>query len=230
MDKKCRVALLGDYSEGITAHRAIPEALRLAGEELGVEVEGIWLHTSLLRDPARQMADFEGMWVVPASPYVNTEGILDAIRYAREEQMPFLGSCGGFQHAVLEYARNVLGMKGAEHAENNPSGETMVITLLACSMVEKSEEIELLGGIVREAYGASRITEEYRCNYGMNPEFENKIFSRALKVTARGAAGEVRAFELEGHRFFVGTLFQSERRALNGEAPPLAVAFVDAMN
>ena len=231
MDKKCRVALVGDYNPSVVAHQAIPEALRLAGEDLGLEVDAEWLHTSLLRDPEKQLQDFEGIWCVPASPYANPEGVLNAIRYAREKQVAFLGSCGGFQHAILEYARNVLAMKSADHAENHPQAETLVITPLSCSLVEKSEEIVLEGdGILRTAYGAPRITEGYYCSYGINPAFEQQLFSGPLKVAARGVCGEVRAFELEGHPFYVGTLFQSERRALRGEAPPLVIAFVDAMN
>ncbi len=231
MDKRCRVALIGDYNPAVVAHQAIPEALRLAGEDLGLEVDAEWLHTSLLRDPEKQLQDFEGIWCVPASPYANTDGVLNAIRYAREKQVAFLGTCGGFQHAILEYARNVLGITAADHAENHPQAETLVITPLVCSLVEKSEEIVLEGeGILRTAYGQLRITESYHCSYGINPVFEQQLFGGPLKVSARGAGGEVRAFELEGHPFYVGTLFQSERRALNGEAPPLVIAFVDAMN
>jgi CTP synthase (UTP-ammonia lyase) len=231
MDKRCRVALIGDYNANVIAHQAIPEALRLAGEELGLEVDPEWLHSTLLHDPEKQLQDFEGLWCVPASPYANPEGVLDAIRYAREKLVPFLGTCGGFQHAILEYCRNVLGLNKASHAEIDPEGETLVITPLNCSLVEQSEKIALAdGSLIRTAYGAPSIFEEYHCSYGINPAFEQQLFSGTLKVTARGAAGEVRAFELEGHPFYVGTLFQSERRALKGEAPPPVVAFVDAMN
>ncbi|HEY3928528.1 MAG TPA: CTP synthase, partial [Candidatus Koribacter sp.] len=223
--------LLGDYNAAVIAHQAIPEALRLAGADLGVEVEWVWMHTSLLRDPAHQFQDFEGMWVVPASPYANAQGVLDAIRFAREEEMPFLGTCGGFQHAIVEYSRNVLKMTGADHAENNPQGESLVIAPLSCSLVEKSEELTLAdNSVLREAYGTERIIEGYHCSYGINPDFEKKLFSADFKITARGASGEVRAAELQGHPFFVGTLFQPERRALKDEAPPLVIAFVDAMN
>jgi len=222
-----RIALIGDFRQEVTAHRAIPEAVKLAAAELGVAVEGVWVHSTSLG--GGDLEDFDGMWVVPASPYANTDGVLDAIRYAREQQVPFLGSCGGFQHMILEYARNVLGIATADHAETSPSGETLVITPLSCSLVEKSEDIVLHGGIVRRAYGTERIQEEYRCNYGINPQFEAQLFEGNLKATAHGASGEVRAAELDGHPFYVGTLFQSERRALKGEAPPLAVALVQAL-
>jgi CTP synthase (UTP-ammonia lyase) len=230
MEKRYRVALVGDYNAAVAAHQAIPEALRLAGHELGVGVEWQWLHTALLQHPAEQLASFDGIWCVPASPYENPQGALDSIRYAREMQVPFLGSCGGFQHAIVEYARNVIGIEGADHAETQPSGDALVISPLACSLVEKSEKISLAErGRLREAYGSGMITESYHCSYGINPEYAMQLFSQALRPTAWGAGGEIRAAEFDGHPFFVGTLFQSERRALKGEAPPLVVAFVDAM-
>ncbi len=221
--KKRRIALIGDYNESVTAHRAIASALRLAGEALGLAAEGVWLHTAQLRDPEQQLREFDGAWCVPASPYVNPAGALAAIRYAREQRVPFLGSCGGFQHAVIEYARNVAGIQAADHAENDPTGKALVITPLACPLVERSEEVRLAGcGILRKAYGLERITEGYRCSYGINPAYEQQLFCSKLKP-------EVRAFELQDHPFFVGTLFQSERRALKGEAPPLVLAFLNAI-
>jgi CTP synthase (UTP-ammonia lyase) len=228
--KKRRIALIGDYNESVTAHRAIPQALRLAGEALDVEAEGVWLNTAQLRDPEQQLREFDGAWCVPASPYANPAGALAAIRYLREQQVPFLGSCGGFQHAAIEYARNFAGIRAANHAESDPTGEALVITALACSLVEKSEEIRLAeSGILRKAYGVERITEGYRCSYGFNPAYEQQLFCSKLRPTGWGASGEVRAFELQDHPFFVGTLFQSERRALKGEAPPLVMAFLNAM-
>ena len=75
------------------AHQAIEEVLRLAA------VEGVWMHTASLSNPEAQLREFNGIWCVPASPYANTASALDSIRYARERDVPFLGTCGGFQHA-----------------------------------------------------------------------------------------------------------------------------------
>src|ERR1700730_13889159 len=101
-----RVALVGDYDKSVIAHQAIPETLRLAApaEQL---IQPVWIHTASIRNARADLAGFDGIWCVPASPYVSMEGALDAIRYARESRRPFLGTCGGFQHAVIEYARNV---------------------------------------------------------------------------------------------------------------------------
>ena len=116
MPKVVRIALIGDYNPEVTAHRAIPLALRLSADRLGVEVEPVWVHTTAISPTAEEVSGHAGLWCVPASPYANTAGALAAIRSARESRRPFLGTCGGFQHAVLEYVRHVLGHAEADHA------------------------------------------------------------------------------------------------------------------
>jgi len=88
--------------------------------------------------PDSRVAGFDALWCVPASPYRSTEGALRPIRFAREHNVPFLGTCGGFQHAVLEYARNALGWTDASHAELTPGVGRHVISPLECSPVEVS--------------------------------------------------------------------------------------------
>ena len=221
-----RVALVGDYDKSVIAHQAIPEALRVSASK-EQSIECVWIHTASIRDAAADLAGFSGIWCVPASPYSSMEGALDAIRYARESRRPFLGTCGGFQHAVIEYARNVCGLRDASHAETHPGAPILVISSLACRLVEQSEEIVLQdGGKLKSAYGVDRITEEYRCSYGLNRDYETLLFRNGLRPTAHSLSGEVRAVELSSHPFFVATLFQPERRALRGEIPPLVSAFV----
>jgi CTP synthase (UTP-ammonia lyase) len=221
-----RVALVGDYNESAKAHQAIPEALRLSART-EQSIESVWIHTASIRDAAADLAGFDGIWCVPASPYASMGGALDAIQYARESSRPFLGTCGGFQHAVIEYARNVCGLRDANHAEADPTSAVLVVSPLSCPLVEESEEIVLQdGGHLRSAYGVERITEGYHCSYGLNHEYESLLFRNGLRPTAHSLHGEVRAVELSSHPFFVATLFQHERRALRGEIPPLVSAFV----
>ena len=118
MTQPLLVGLIGDYQPEVKAHQAIPRALALAGIELGIAVEPIWLATPRLEGDVRKLlAGFDRLWAVPATPYDSMEGALNAIRYAREQQVPFLGTCGGFQHAIIEFARSVLGLSEADHAE-----------------------------------------------------------------------------------------------------------------
>jgi CTP synthase (UTP-ammonia lyase) len=228
MTTAIRIGLIGDYNETVTAHQAIPRALELAAGALGASVDYEWVPTQEIAEDLR-IRDFDGLWCVPASPYRSTEGALRAIRFAREQGRPFLGTCGGFQHAVIEYARNVLGWIDAEHAETAPNAARLVITPLACALVEKTDTIRLhKGSILAAAYGCLEATEGYHCSYGINLAFLSAITSGPLRVSAEDRAGEVRAVELEGHPFFVATLFQPERAALAGKVPPLVAAFVRA--
>lgn len=225
-----RIALVGDYHPKVTAHRAIPRALELAARTLGIEVETEWLPTESLPDAAPcRFDDFHGLWCVPASPYRSEAGALNAIRLSREGQRPFFGTCGGFQHAILEYARNVAGIRGAAHAENDPDASEQVIAPLACGLVEATGDVLIEPGTrLATAYGGTTAREIYHCRYGLNPRFANLFGSGRLQATARDANGEIRAVELADHPFFVATLFQPERAALTGQAHPLVNAFVAA--
>jgi CTP synthase (UTP-ammonia lyase) len=227
---RLRVALIGDYHPSVIAHQAIPPALQIAASASGVEVDPVWTHTSSIAGRAAEFADFDGIWCVPASPYANEDGAFAAIRFAREHAVPFLGTCAGFQHAIIEYARNVCGIPSAGHQETAPDAEQLVITRLSCSLVEQTEELLLApNGIVRRAYGVERITEGYHCNFGLNPEFEPLLLANGFQAAARDLAGHLRGVELTTHPFFVATLFQHERRALRGEPSPIVNAFVDAI-
>ena len=129
------IALIGDRDDAVTAHRAIPKALALAAEATGVDLRPAWVATDGINADA-DLAGYDGFWCVPASPYRSMDGALRAIRFARTHDKPFLGTCGGFQHAVVEYARNVLGWADADHAETAPDAARAVIVPLACSLVE----------------------------------------------------------------------------------------------
>src|SRR5271154_5125090 len=103
-----RIGLIGDFSESILAHRAINATLALLAEELQLEIRSEWLQTAALAAGTYGALDqFYGLWCTPGSPYQDTEAALRAIRFAREAPLPYLGTCGGFQHALLEYAQNV---------------------------------------------------------------------------------------------------------------------------
>lgn len=227
-NRAIRIALVGDYDPQVTAHQAIPIALGLVAEHLQRTVQFEWLATEDIGTDT-VLNQFDGFWCVPASPYKSEEGAIRAIRFAREQGRPFLGTCGGFQHAVLEYSRNVLGWADAEHGETSPESERAVLTPLTCSLVEAVDSIHLLpGSLIAQAYEKSEIEEGYRCRYGVNPQFEQILVSDQLPAVGHDSAGGLRAVELKNHPFFVATLFQPERAALKGKMPPLVRAFIEA--
>jgi len=222
------LALVGDRDDRITAHRAINAALPLVARSLDLPIEARWLATETIGDGAA-LRGTHGVWCVPGSPYKDMDGALTAIAHARTRGLPFLGTCGGFQHAVIEYARNVLGWSDAEHAEAAPLATRPVITPLECALVEASETVRLAPGTrIAQAYGGAQAHEGYHCRYGLNPAFRDSLLRGPLTATAFDAGGEVRAVEHTDHPFFVATLFQPERAALRGKVPPLALALARA--
>ncbi|MGB3124437.1 MAG: CTP synthase [Pseudomonas sp.] len=222
------LALIGDYNPDVIAHQAIPLALQQAADGLGLSVNVHWLDTDSLTSTTA-LHTFDGFWCVPSSPYRDTDGALRAIRFAREQRRPFLGTCGGFQHAVLEYARNVLGWADAEHGELAPDAKRAVITPLSCALVEATDTVRLAPYTrIAEAYGSLDIHEGYHCRYGINPAFAEALLEGDLIPAGHDSAGDLRAIELLDHPFFVATLFQPERAALTGITPPLAIALLKA--
>ncbi|XXD10017.1 CTP synthase [Klebsiella sp. R445] len=227
MNSPLRIALVGDYNPDVVAHKAIPLAIDDAAAVMELPVRYDWLATRDIHD-ADALADYDAIWVVPASPYQHAEGAFTAIRYARENSVPFLGTCGGFQHAIIEYARNVLGWQDAAHAETDTEGR-MVIAPLSCSLVEKTDTIELRANtLIARAYGRDNIEEGYHCNYGISESFAAELEQGDLRVTGWDDEGEIRAVELVTHPFFVATLFQHERNALEGRPSPLVQALLHA--
>lgn len=211
-----RIALIGDYNSSVTAHVAIPPALELAARALHVDVEPVWIPTPELKGAkeTRVLLGYQGIWCVPASPYADTEGAISTISLARIEGIPFLGTCGGFQHALIEYFRNVLGATDVAHAELDPHAEHPLISRLSCSLVEVTGTIRLApGSLARELYGADSVEEGYRCNYGLNPEFASSLRDRDdLRIEGTDQAGDIRIIRLPRHPFFLATLSSRSAR------------------
>lgn len=230
MSKVIRVALVGDHKPTVTAHVAIQQALQIAAVQLGSAVECEWLATPEIADGTEErMKEFDALWGVPASPYKSMDGALAAIRYAREARLPFLGTCGGYQHAVLEYARNVLGYREADNAEVNPQATMPLIAPLSCALVEKSGAITLaVDSHIQTLYEQTNVNEQYNCSYGVNPAYLQIFAGSDLVMSGVDADGEPRAIELKTHPFYIGTAYQPERSALRNETHPLISAFMRA--
>ena len=222
------IAIVGDRDDSIAAHRAIPLALANAASALDVDLVFDWLASDRIDDVAR-LAGFDAFWVAPGSPYRSLDGALRAIGHARTSGRPLLGTCGGFQHAILEYARHVLDWPDAMHAESDPGVGRPVIAALECSLVEARGSVALApGSRIARAYAASTAPTIYRCRYGLNPEFRAALTAGPLRGTAEDENGDLRAIELDNHPFFVATLWQPERAALEGQRVPLAEALITA--
>ena len=225
-----KIALIGDYNPSVTAHLAIPKAIEIASQENDRSAEGVWVETeNLSGNIPHLLAEYSGIWCVPASPYKNVDGTLSAIQFARESKTPFLGTCGGYQHAILEYARRVLGFAEADNVEVNPDTAMPLIAPLSCTLVEASGDILFSPeSQVGQLYGAEQVVEKYHCSYGFNVEYVSMFEDSDLVIAGVDLQGDPRAIELKNHPFFIGTAYQPERSALLNERHPLITAFVEA--
>lgn len=210
MHSPIRVGLIGDFNEQQKAHHAIPQALKTASDG---SVEPVWIPTDS-GVGTQSLSGFDGFWCVPGMPYRNADGALEAIRHARVTGTPFLGTSAGFQYAIIEFARNVLGLSGADHHKSNPKAAMPLITPLGCALAGVTARVHLSpGSLIRKAYGTAETIEEYHCSFGLNGKYLRLLEGSQFCVTAVDDQHEIRAFELDGHPFFVATLFQPEMRA-----------------
>jgi CTP synthase (UTP-ammonia lyase) len=221
-----RIGLVGDRSDAVPAHVAIPPALAAAGRRLERELEPVWLPTDAMPGNAELRA-LDGIWCVPASPYRDAEAALRAIRLARVEGIPFLGTCGGSQHALIEWAR-ASGLADATHAEEHPDAPTQVIVPLACALVEVEGRVLLQpGSRAARLLNATETVETYHCTYGLSAAFAGRLLGGPMIATGWDEDGDVRVIELEGHPFFLATLFQPERHP--DQPHGLVAGFVEAV-
>jgi CTP synthase (UTP-ammonia lyase) len=195
---------------------------------VSIHVDATWLSTDEIDETLFER--FSGIWVAPGSPYKNMDQTLWAIRYARENGVACFGTCGGFQHMIIEYARNVLGFKDASHAEYDPYASNLFISQLECELEGREMQLTFSSGSrVAEIYGATSATEEYYCNFGVNPNYISLLKSGPLKVTGSDSEGEIRVVELPDHPFFLGTLFVPQTRSTPAQPHPLVNAFMRAV-
>lgn len=223
--KRTRIALLGEYAPTFPPHAATDAAIAHSSAAANLHVAAEWISTADI--PADFFARFDGVWIAPGSPYKDMEKTLRVIRHCREQRVPCFGTCGGFQHMVIEYARNVLGFADAQHAEYDPYASRLFISRLACSLAGREMKLTFTpGSQVAGIYGAADARERYYCNFGVAPEAAELLKSGGLCVVGSDAAGAVRVIELPGHPFFIGTLFVPQARSTPQQPHPLVTAFL----
>src|SRR5215469_10681846 len=147
-----RIGILGDFNPEFRSHHATNDALQHAAHKLRMEVKSEWIPTpSLVRPEAEKtLESFDGLWASPGSPYKSFAGMLKGIEFARHRDWPFLGTCGGFQYAFIEFTRNVLHIADADSAENNSGSKNIVIYPVACAVPSGKGEAPKLSGAIPE--------------------------------------------------------------------------------
>jgi CTP synthase (UTP-ammonia lyase) len=236
--RSLRITILGDFDRRKQSHWATEAALFHAASKLDLRVEPRWLGTAtcVAPDALQPLVASHGVWGAPGSPYQRPDGMLRALREVREHDVPYLGTCAGFQYALIEYTRNVLGVADADSAENTPGAENVVITPVVCEAPETSTPRlsgagvarVVPGTLVERLCGPGDLRGEYFCSFETNFAFVPRWQRAGLAIAATGAEGEMRAFELPARAFFVATLFQPQLSSSFDIPHPLVLGFLRA--
>ncbi|MBX0295096.1 CTP synthase [Haloarcula nitratireducens] len=239
-DGEVEIALVGKYDLE-DAYMSVHEALKHAGLEKNVDVNVRWVNSEKMGDHhADRMRDADAIVVPGGFGTRGTGGKIEAIRYARENGVPYLGLCLGFQLAVIEYARNVLDLEGAHSTELDEETPHPVIDILP-----EQYEIEDMGGTMRlganetdiepgtlaaALYGGDSCTERHRHRYEVNPEYIDDLEAAGLKFSGRsGNRMEILELAPDDHPYFIGTQFHPEFRSRPTRASPPFVGLLEAV-
>ena len=238
---KVTVGLIGKYIELQDAYKSILESFVHAGAMNEVKVQVINVHSEFItkENVAEKLDGLDGLLVAPGFGHRGIEGKIVAVEYAREKGLPFFGICLGMQMAVIEYARNVLGLKDAHSTEMDTSTEFAVI-----NMMEEQKKIKMMGGTMRlgaypceikenslahTIYGATQISERHRHRYEFNDQYLEQFESNGMIASGRNPeTGLVEIMEIPSHPFFIGVQYHPELKSTVENPAPLFVSFIGA--
>ena len=239
--KEVRIGLIGKYVELKDSYKSISEAFIHAGAVNDCKVQLDWIHSESLTEENihEKLSSLKGILVAPGFGNRGIEGKILAIKYARENKLPFLGICLGMQCTVIEFARNVMGLKDAHSREMNPATSSPVIDLL-----ENQKNISHMGGTMRlgayaceveqgtlafEVYKTKRISERHRHRYEFNNEYKKQFTDAGMVLSGMNPEGGlVEIVELKEHPFFIGVQFHPEYKSTVENPHPLFISFVAA--
>jgi len=218
------IVALGDRDTSYLTHREIDAALELFPAAAGAH----WVATDSLG--ARDRIGVSGVWLLPGTPYRDAGSAFAAIRHCLDTGTPFLGTCGGFQHALVELARSRAGIADAAHEESNPDAAEPVVRRLACSLYGELRTVTPRPGTrFATICGSDPFDGFHYCGYGLDPSYIEPLERAGVVVGATAPDAGVEAIELPCHPFFLATAFQPQVGASDANhLDPLLAAFVAA--
>ena len=238
---KVTIGLIGKYIELQDAYKSILESFIHAGAINECKVDIVNVHSEFITDDnvSEKLAGLDGLLVAPGFGHRGVEGKIVAVKYARENNMPFFGICLGMQMAAIEFARNVLGLKDAHSTEMNPDTKEPVIDLM-----EEQKKVTSKGGTMRlgsypceiregslasKIYGASSISERHRHRWEFNNKYLEQFEKAGMIASGKNpGTGLVEIIELPNHPFFVGVQYHPELKSTVENPQPIFVHFVKA--
>jgi CTP synthase len=235
------IGLIGKYVELQDSYKSILESFIHAGAENEVSVNVEPIHSAYLNEGnvAFKLEHLDGVLVAPGFGERGIEGKIEAVRYVRENNIPFLGICLGMQMAVIEFARNVLGLEDANSSEMDENCKHPVIDLMESqkNVVDKGGTMRLgawdctlkENSLAHAIYGTSAIKERHRHRYEFNDDYKKQIEEAGMKATGfNPETGLVEIVEIPSHPWFIGVQYHPEYKSTVASPHPLFVAFVEA--
>ncbi len=238
---KVTIGLIGKYIELQDAYKSILESFVHAGAMNEVKVQVVNVHSEFIthENVAEKLQGFDGLLVAPGFGHRGIEGKIIAVKYARENGLPFFGICLGMQMAVIEYGRNVLGLKEAHSTEMDANTPNPVI-----NMMEEQKKIKMMGGTMRlgaypceikagslahQIYGSTAITERHRHRFEFNNDYLEQYEASGMLASGKNnETGLVEIIEIPNHPFFIGVQYHPELKSTVESPAPLFVGFIDA--
>ena len=238
---KVTIGLIGKYIELQDAYKSILESFIHAGAMNECKVNVVNVHSEFINEEnvAEKLEGLDGLLVAPGFGHRGIEGKIIAVKYARENALPFFGICLGMQMAVIEFGRNILGMPDAHSTEMNSQTTHAVI-----NMMEEQKKIKAMGGTMRlgafpctikegtlahSIYGTSEISERHRHRYEFNNEYLEQYENAGMIASGVNPdTGLVEIMELPGHPFFIGVQYHPELKSSVENPAPLFVHFIAA--
>ncbi|SHE50259.1 CTP synthase [Psychroflexus salarius] len=233
------IGLVGKYVELQDSYKSILESFIHAGAYNDVSVNVVSIHSEFIEDELETIKSLDGILVAPGFGERGIEGKIEAVKYAREHHIPFFGICLGLQMAVIEYSRNVLGLKDANSTEMNPNTKHPVIAIM-----DDQKAVEDYGGTMRlgawdcnlkpksklaEIYGKTSISERHRHRYEVNNFYVKSLEEQGLICSGKNTkTGLIETIELKNHPFFLGVQFHPEYKSTVSNPHPIFLAFIKA--
>jgi CTP synthase (UTP-ammonia lyase) len=231
MNRIKQVAIIGDFDPHSQSHAATTAALVHSAQHLGISPAFDWIGTETIAGSFERITSaYDAFLIAPGGPCRDRDAVLRIIQHARTNERPTLGTCGGFQQMVIEFARNVLSIEDAEHAEYRCDSPALVVTPLSCNLKGRPLDITLSGGdsAVSAIYDTASISETYNCSYGIAPAYQAAFDRSGFVNVGSDDTGEARLLELKGHRFFIAALFLPQASSVPGHPNKLITAFLRA--
>ena len=220
-----RIGVLGSYDAEREPRKMIGVALEHSASALGISVVYEWLDNAQITFDA--LKRFDGFFIAPGSAFEDSTHILEAIKFAREKRIPCLGTCGGFQRILTEYALNVLGFEQIEHQEALPDAVDPLFSALQCAISSTVSEIVIeKHSNAFTIYQQESIFERHYCHFGLNPKYAPEFLRAGMRISGTDRQGIARIVELNDHPFFMGTLFVPQVSSTLDSPHPMISAFL----